>query len=133
MIAVRARCVPRSARPTTPPARAPSASRTTLSGTITLTSGELLITNSVTINGPGASVVAVSGDGSSRVFEIEPGQNVTINGLTITDGSAPDQGGGILNDGSNLSLSGDAITDNVAFESARAALKAGALKASPDP
>ena len=81
-----------------------------LHGTIVLTSGELMINHSVTINGPGANQLAVSGNNSSRVFEIAAGLDVTINGLTITHGHAPDQGGGILNDGSNLTLSGDVLS-----------------------
>ena len=81
-----------------------------LKGTIPLSTGELLITNSVTINGPGASNLAVSGTGTSRVFEILAGQNVTVTGLTITRGYAPDEGAGILNDGSNLTLSGDIVS-----------------------
>jgi ribosomal protein L6P/L9E len=56
-----------------------------LRGTITLTSGELSITDSVTINGPGANELSVSGNDSSRVFEVAAGQ-VSISGLTITDG-----------------------------------------------
>jgi hypothetical protein len=70
-----------------------------LEGTIHLTSGKLLITDSVTIQGPGADMVSVSGNDASRVFETAAGINVTISGLTITHGKAPDQGGGILNDG----------------------------------
>ena len=96
--------------------------------TITLTSGELLITDSVTIDGPGANQLAVSGNNASRVFEVAAGQNVTISGLTITDGSAPDQGGGILNDGSNLTLSGDNFTQNVADESATSSAQGGGLQ-----
>src|SRR5438094_630357 len=46
-----------------------------LQGTIALTSGELLITESVAIHGPGASRLAVSGNDASRVFEIASGQN----------------------------------------------------------
>ena len=89
-----------------------------LHGTITLTSGELLIGNSVTINGPGANQLSVSGNNSSRVFEIAAGLNVTISDLTVTHGSAVYEGGGILNDGSNLTLSGDNLTQNVVYESA---------------
>jgi hypothetical protein len=65
--------------------------------TITLTSGELLITDSVTIDGLGANQLAVSGNNASRVFEVATGLNVTISGLTITQGYALEQGGGILN------------------------------------
>ena len=96
--------------------------------TITLTSGELLITESLTINGPGANQLSVSGNNASRVFEVAAGQNVTISGLTITKGYAAEQGGGILNDGSNLTLSGDDISRNVAFESGTSGARAGASR-----
>ncbi|MBV8083262.1 MAG: hypothetical protein JO247_00460, partial [Chloroflexi bacterium] len=101
-----------------------------LHGTITLTSGELKITSSVTIDGPGAKDISVSGNNASGVFEIAEiaaGFGVSISGLTITQGKAPDQGGGIQNGviqngvikyGSNLTLTGDDITQNVVFESA---------------
>jgi hypothetical protein len=65
--------------------------------TIALTTGGLEITTSLDIDGPGAGRLTVSGDGASRVFETAAGLDVTISGLTITDGSAPDQGGGIAN------------------------------------
>src|ERR1043165_8819922 len=41
---------------------------TGISGVISLTTGELLIGSSVTINGPGADVLAVDGINASRVF-----------------------------------------------------------------
>jgi hypothetical protein len=100
-----------------------------LHGNITLTSGELLITRSVTINGPGANKLAVSGNDASRVIDIAASlgvtMNVTISGLTITHGYAADRGGGIVNrnvdltkaGGANLTLSGDNLTQNLAYES----------------
>src|SRR5262249_16386009 len=64
--------------------------------------GELLITHNITIQGPGASQLAVHGT-ASRVFEIAAGSSVTIQGLTIADGDQigdgtpfSSQGGGIL-------------------------------------
>jgi hypothetical protein len=71
-----------------------------ITGTITLTSGELLVNKNVTISGPGANVLAVNGNAASRVFYINPGLTVTISGLTITNGSVSgvDFGGGIYND-----------------------------------
>jgi hypothetical protein len=84
-----------------------------LHGTIGLTSGELLITDSGTINGPEASRLAVSGTNAGRVFEIAAGFDVALNGLTVTHGYAF-SGGGILNDGSNLTLSADVLSQNVA-------------------
>jgi hypothetical protein len=86
-----------------------------LHGTITLAS-ELQIADSVTIDGPGANKVTVSGNNASRVFEVDAGFNASISGLTISHGYAPGHGGGILNDGSNLTLSGDELTQNVVFE-----------------
>jgi hypothetical protein len=98
-----------------------------LSGKITLTSGQLLITDDLTISGPGAGVLAVSGNQSSRVFDIESDTNVTIARLTITEGfTAPPPehiiggGGGIRNFGS-LTLDETVVTGNTvgggAFES----------------
>jgi hypothetical protein len=70
-----------------------------LHGTITLSNNELLITNSVAIDGPGDKVLAISGDNSDRVFEIAEGQTVSISGLTISQGQASgSDGGGILID-----------------------------------
>ena len=98
-----------------------------LHGTITLTSGELLITANMTINGPGANQLSISGDKASRIFDMTTGLNVTINGLAIThgraDGSAPimpSSGGGILNQGSNLTLSADVLSQNVVLGSSAA-------------
>ena len=98
-----------------------------LHGTIMLTSGELLITANVTINGPGANWLSISGNHASRVFEIAAGLNVTVNGLTITDGYALEEAGGILNDGSNLTLAGDVLSQNKAIGSASNDFNGGAF------
>src|SRR5438876_3459679 len=69
---------------------------TSISGTITLTTGELLVDKSVTINGAGADVLAVDGNMISRVFRIPmSGETITISGLTIRNGHAGTTGGGI--------------------------------------
>src|SRR5262245_36887913 len=65
-------------------------------GTITLTNGELNITDALTIDGPGADRLAVSGNDASRVFRIDSGVSVDIDDLTITHGRA-DNGGAIWN------------------------------------
>src|SRR5512140_3120380 len=49
-----------------------------LSSTITLTSGELLVTRDVAIVGPGPGQMAVSGNHNSRVFHIGPSNIVSI-------------------------------------------------------
>jgi hypothetical protein len=88
---------------------------TGVSGTILLTSGELQITHSITINGPGAGNLAVNGNATSRVFE-NFASNVTISSFTITNGlseSDSNGGGGILNHG-GLILSDSSIVSNTA-------------------
>jgi len=86
-----------------------------VTGTIGLTSGELLVDKAITISGPGAENLTVNGNAKSRVFNVShPGGNVTISGLTITNGHASDLGGGILNDHAVLILSNCAITGNSA-------------------
>src|SRR5262245_7825590 len=54
-----------------------------LTGTVTLTGGELDRTDDLAIAGPGAGRLAVSGSNLSRVFEVESGRTVLISGLTI--------------------------------------------------
>lgn len=89
-----------------------------LEGLIVLNS-ELAMNKNLSITGPGATVLAVSGGNSNRVFNISGG-NVKISGLTIRDGvvvgvaSGSDAiGGGIFNAG-NLSLSDCAVVANLA-------------------
>ncbi len=89
-----------------------------VTGTITLTNGELLITNDLTLIGPGATQLAIGGNHSDRVFEIGANATVSISGLTIRDGHAADgyygaNGGGIFNEGTLL-LSGCALVNNSA-------------------
>ena len=86
-----------------------------LHGTITLTSGDLAINHSVTIDGPGENSLSVSGDNASRIFDISGSANVAISGLTITDGVAT-TGGGILLEGSaSLNISNCDLNHNEAL------------------
>jgi hypothetical protein len=70
-----------------------------LTGTITLRTGELDISKDLTIDGPGASAISISGNHASRVFSIESADTVTIAGLAIADGSDDIEGGGVMNFG----------------------------------
>ncbi|MCP5108607.1 MAG: choice-of-anchor D domain-containing protein, partial [bacterium] len=64
-----------------------------VSGTITLTTGEISIAQNLTITGPGADRLTISGNNSSRIFNISAG-TVNISGLTIFNGSNGASGGG---------------------------------------
>jgi predicted outer membrane repeat protein len=79
--------------------------------TITLTSGELLIKKNLTITGPGAGQLTISGSNASRVFELssKTQPQVTLSGLTISSG----YGGGILNNsGDTLTVSNCILSGN---------------------
>jgi hypothetical protein len=95
--------------------------------TITLT-GELVINKNLTIQGPGASQLTISGNYhapgalqpygyGSRVFEVD-GVTATIAGLTISNGYAfvngpgGGGGGGILNHGGNLTVTNCTLSNN---------------------
>jgi uncharacterized repeat protein (TIGR01451 family)/CSLREA domain-containing protein len=84
----------------------------TVPSTITLTSALQSIYRDVTIAGPGADSLSVSGAGSYRVFDILSGTTVTITDVTIRDGNG-DNGGGIRNQGT-LMVSNSIIFTNTA-------------------
>ena len=83
-----------------------------VSGAITLTTGQLNVSDSVNIYGPGAGTLTVSGNNVSRVFNIT-GTNVIISGLTIANGNTSLNGAGINADGGVLSLSECVIANNL--------------------
>ena len=89
-----------------------------VTGTITLTGGTLYLNGSMTITGPGASVLAVDGNNATTVFAINnnaaSGVTVNISGLTIQHGNAGAQGagGGITVFIANLNLTDSAVVGN---------------------
>jgi hypothetical protein len=95
--------------------------QSSLSGTITLTSGELAISDSVSITGPAAGVT-ISGNNSSRIFNVNAGVaaliDVEIVGLTLTNGSCEDPtGGGAILNHENLTLTNCTLSNsNTGFE-----------------
>jgi CSLREA domain-containing protein len=84
-----------------------------MSGTITLSSGALVVGKNLTVVGPGAAAIKISGNDASRVLDIAAGVNVSLSGLTFIHGRA-EMGGGIRNAGA-LSLTKCALTNNAAI------------------
>src|SRR5262245_34285433 len=85
---------------------------------------ELYINKSLTIQGPGANHLAISGGNKLRVFEVAADVQLTLSGLTIENGDGYpntyasgflgnpyDYGGGIVNYGT-LTLSGCIVSGN---------------------
>src|SRR5262245_14441132 len=101
-----------------------------LHGTIKLTTGQLNLTSNMTIDGPGAFLITVSGNNASRIFDVSNGATVTISGLTIANGSAMSTtdpslqgGGGVLNEpGATVYITNDVFRNN------RALVVSGALE-----
>ncbi len=93
--------------------------------TIGLTSGELVIDKHLTISGPGADKLRLSGNGLSRVIRVASNavpHVVTIADLTIANGNGMGGGalgafrigGGIMNDNGSLTIDRCTLSDNSA-------------------
>jgi hypothetical protein len=85
-----------------------------VTGTISLTSGELVIDKNITISGPGPGLLTVARSQQAadfRIFNIPPSHTAEIDGLTITGGSLVGNGGGISS-GATLTISNCAISGN---------------------
>ena len=101
----------------TPRPNAPS-----IATVITLTSGELVINNDITLSGPGADALTIARDANAspfRILKISSGHTVAIEGLTISGGLAQgsfpaNTGGGIYNDHSTVSVNSCVLNGNSA-------------------
>jgi predicted outer membrane repeat protein len=83
-------------------------------GTVTLTTAELAIDKSLTLSGaPQMVTVARSSQAEFRIFHVMPDHSVEIDGLTISGGHITgDNGGGILNDNSTLTIAHCTVSGN---------------------
>src|SRR5215204_4524716 len=84
--------------------------------TITLTSGELTLDKSLTIDGPGANQLTINANGASRVFLIpslvaDASNIVALEGLTIAGGNSV-AGGGIYQGIATLTITNVSIIGN---------------------
>src|SRR5437870_11188790 len=87
---------------------------TGIGGVITHTSDELLVNNSVTINGSGADLLVVDGNDAGTVFRVMSMGPVRISGLTIRNAHG-NFGGGIFNGGvGTLTIINSALSGNTA-------------------
>jgi hypothetical protein len=84
-------------------------------GTIQLTSPLPGLASDITILGPGADLLAVSGPGlygfEGPLFVVLPGATVTLSGLTVTQGYNEGSAGGIFNYGTVL-VEGCTVSNN---------------------
>lgn len=80
--------------------------------TITLASS-LIISTNVTITGPGASSLILSGNNAVGVLYVSQGVTAAVSGLTIQNGSQV-EGGGVYNIDGTLTLANVTLTNNSA-------------------
>ena len=86
-----------------------------VTGTITLAQGPLDISKSLTVSGPGAANLAISGNHASTVLQVESGVMVGMSGVTIMNGASPgNYGGGIYNYGV-LTVTNSIFSSNSAY------------------
>jgi len=91
-----------------------------LTGTITLTGGDLQITNSMQITGPGSGELTISANNASPIFDVDDGlaptYAVTISGLTLTQGANGGGTGGAVTNFKTLTLTGDVFSADSAVQ-----------------
>jgi hypothetical protein len=86
-----------------------------VTGTITLTSGELVIDKNLTIiQGPGASLLSISGNSYGySVFSINSGVTAMLDGMSIREGRGGFiGGGGGINNSGTLTVTNSTISNN---------------------
>lgn len=83
-----------------------------VTGSIVLTSGQIVIDKNLTINGRDATTLTIDGNGSSRIFTVDAGVTVSISRLTLENGSAGAFGGGAIRNSGTLILNGLILFNN---------------------
>ncbi|HWS90299.1 MAG TPA: choice-of-anchor Q domain-containing protein [Pyrinomonadaceae bacterium] len=99
-----------------------------VTGTITLTGTLPNMTTAMALNGPGARLLTISGNNTTRVFFVTDTATVHLSGLTVSGGKA-NGAAGIANSGT-LTISECAITDNHSTASAGGISSCGTLRIS---
>lgn len=103
-----------------------------VAGTITLQFGELGVTRSVTVTGPGSGALDISGNNAGRVFAFTNTSGVySLAGLTLRNGrhapaTGTAQGGAVFN-GGHLTLTDVVVKDSVAQAAGSTGAQGGGL------
>jgi predicted outer membrane repeat protein len=95
-----------------------------LTGTIKLAGEQLLVTDTLTIKGPGAGKLAIDGDRRSRIFSVtdfadDTDSKFTVSGLAFHDGlqSTNDKSGGAITSTESLTVKDCVFTSNSSEQS----------------
>ncbi|MBI5641676.1 MAG: Ig-like domain repeat protein [Nitrospirae bacterium] len=86
-----------------------------VNGTITLSS-RLSIDKNLTITGPGATSLTISGNNTVQVLYVSPGITLNLNNLTVANGNAgTSEGGGLNNNVGTVIINSCTFANNTAF------------------
>ncbi|MDF0555321.1 hypothetical protein [Kamptonema sp. UHCC 0994] len=102
------------------------------SQTITLTSGQININKTLIIDGAAAPGIAISGNNTSRVFELPEGSrsapyNVTLRNLTVANGKASGTGEDGAGAGIKTNMGNNLTVENCQFNNNAATYGGGAI------
>jgi hypothetical protein len=95
--------------------------------TITLSSGPLALSSNLTIDGPGADLLAISGNHASQLFTLNGAAQVTLADLTLTGGLSSQGGALSIGGTAALILDGDMLSGNQAVGDANGNALGGAV------
>jgi hypothetical protein len=95
--------------------------------TITLTSGPLALSSNLTIDGPGANLLAISGNNASQIFTLSGSAQLTLANLTLTAGISSQGGAVSIGGTAALTLDSDILSGNQAVGDASGNALGGAV------
>jgi len=98
-----------------------------VTGTITLTSGELAIDKDMTISGPGAANLILDGGGTVQLFQVTGATSLTLQNLTLANGAAAGGGALIDNSTATTTITGCVFSGNMASIGGGAIFAAGTM------
>src|SRR6266496_3339643 len=87
-----------------------------VTGTITLISGQLTVADDLTIDGPGAANLKISGNNASRALEVTPGVTLNLNDVTMANGSVVGADGGGIHNAGTLTVTTSTFFQNSAAD-----------------
>ncbi|HUU63506.1 MAG TPA: choice-of-anchor Q domain-containing protein [Dehalococcoidia bacterium] len=76
---------------------------------------DITINKSLTIQGAGEGGTIVDGNALSRVFHINGSYTVDMSGMTIRNGNTSADGGGLYNNGGNVTMTSCTVSGNTAY------------------
>jgi hypothetical protein len=82
--------------------------------TITLSSGPLALSSNLTIDGPGADLLALSGNQQNQLFTLSGPAQVTLANLTLSEGESSQGGAVYIGGNAALTLDSDILSGNQA-------------------